>query len=149
MKHIFEEYSDAIVQVSVLFVLTLMLSAIAFAGVRGILNVTGKVAEVEETTSTDYTEKTQLENYASIEPPTFEYNNNVKKGEAQTYDELFSHNSGQIVIKGVFDEMGNDITSQIDNPTNKTLTFNNEGFYIVKATIYGDKQITKEFNLAV
>lgn len=151
MKHIFEEYGDAIIQVVVLAFITLVLSVVTFEGVKGILNISGNIAEVDELKTSEYEDLNALKVYESEVPPTLEYNDNIEKGKTQAFIDVFTTNAdfNALNVIGVYDMAGNDITSDIVNTNNRTLTFNNEGLYTIKVAVYGNKYLYKEFSVIV
>lgn len=151
MKHIFEEYSDAIIQVSVLALITVVLSMVTFAGVKGIMNISGNVAEVDEPTNSSYEDLAELQSYAAVSPPTLEYNDNIEAGKTQAFIDVFTTNTdvNALNVISVYDMNGNEVTKDVVNPTNRTLTFNSGGAYTINVAVYGDKYIYKEFNIIV
>ena len=106
MKQVFEEYADAFLQIIVLALITFTLSAVAFAGVRGILNVSGKIAEVDENISTDYNDLTEMEAFSKQSPPTIICSGSAKLNQSTRYSNIFNVVGGELIIKEVIKENG-------------------------------------------
>ena len=157
MKHIFDEYGDAILQIAVLTLLTLVLSTLTFMGVSGILNVSGKVAEVDENISANYYDLAEMKNYERQASPEVSYNNNAVVNKPQGYYELFNvsdgsllgKNAGDLIIKEVKDADGNIITNSVTNANSKTFIFRKTGYYTIKLALFGSKYVYKEIGIVV
>jgi len=149
MKQVFDEYSDAFIQIIVLGLITFVLSAVAFSGVKGILNVSGKIAEVDENISSNYNDLTELEAFSKQQPPTISCTGSAKLNQPTKYSEVFTVTGGELIIKEVIKESGEIVTDRVVNANNKTFNFTEKGIYIIKVAVFGNKYIFKEFKVVI
>lgn len=149
MKQVFDEYSDAFIQIIVLGLITFVLSAVAFSGVKGILNVSGKIAEVDENISSNYNDLTELEAFSKQLPPTINCTGSAKLNQPTKYSEVFTVAGGELIVKEVIKESGEIVTDKVVNASNKTFNFTEKGIYIIKVAVFGNKYIFKEFKVVI